>query len=349
MSKPTPEQETLTFLNSVIADLADFDDHIVNISTQGSMALGTYVGDNPDIDIFVDTTDPQALFNYYKKEKFGYEKMGHGLLIWCTPSTSQRRPTDVVFVDRRNTEVQTMDHTEYYLRILNDDMRAEIKKLKFIMKTLNLYGAETGGITGICCTRLIETLDTADEAIAWLVQRLTAQDHLHIEDPCKFGRNLFASVRAFKLPWFKSRLTYYNEYKKLKPVLGKFEGYRRTYVVGYDEMQPIDLQFQATAKTFRNIINQVMQETRWWHTTIEYDIYKDTYGFIIGFSVYPDILTETITENIPLEYIADGAKNLLLKKGATIDHMRSWLTYVRKRPYPSCDNRVTKLLKRQMS
>ena len=160
----------------------------------GSIAKRTYIKGEHDIDFFILTENQEEVFKELQiLYPSGIHKQGE-LLIWS--GNISNHMVDLVVVKPDHIVVETLAHTDFFNKRLNDKMRREVIKGKAYMKTEGLYGAEVGGITGVCIEELVRLHNTFYNACQFLVD---SPKRPFIQDPTKSkSRDLLASVVSRK-------------------------------------------------------------------------------------------------------------------------------------------------------
>jgi len=192
----TPEQACAEIMNRLRKVLTI---PVLSIEAGGSVPLGTYVG-NPDIDIFILTkTIRGTMRDLGIFFPHGRVKQGE-LDIWYVPDMYGYE-VDFVVLDPDHIKIQTLDHTKYYMEIMTDELRDGIRYWKRFFKRINMYGAEMGGVTGICITRLAELYPDKQELIQTLIDNLFNKEFI-VEDPTLPGRDLLGQTEEmeFSIP-----------------------------------------------------------------------------------------------------------------------------------------------------
>lgn len=160
----------------------------------GSTAKGTYISGQHDIDIYVLTKDPKeactALMNISRNS--GFVKHGGTLLIWNFKMDGYE--VDAVFSTPDNAKTDTIKHVQFFRDNLTDQEKIDVIRLKVLFKCFGLYGAETGGITGVAIEELIRQLKSAKKILSYFA-RCKPMMIDWLQDPVlDTPRNLLASV-----------------------------------------------------------------------------------------------------------------------------------------------------------
>lgn len=142
----------------------------VKVRVEGSVAKDTWIGEEPDIDIFmrVAKTIPRkslgdvclriarkATAGSKQIERFAehpyLEAVVDGTRVNIVPCYEVKQGEWLSATDR------TPFHTDYMKKHLNVQMQAEVRLLKKFMKGIGIYGAEIkiGGFSGYLCELLI--------------------------------------------------------------------------------------------------------------------------------------------------------------------------------------------------
>ncbi|MEM2875676.1 MAG: CCA tRNA nucleotidyltransferase [Candidatus Bathyarchaeia archaeon] len=182
------------------------------VSIEGSIAKGTWLRSDPEIDIFI------QLPSSYPREEFSKT-----ILRVVKNSTKEfesleryaEHPYLELFSDRLRVNVvpcyrvekgrwisatdRTPYHTEYVKEHLNPELRTDVRLLKRFMKGVETYGAEikVGGFSGYLCELLViyygSFINTLSAASNWkAVEFIDLEKHYsNIDDAIKFfGENL---------------------------------------------------------------------------------------------------------------------------------------------------------------
>lgn len=278
----------------------------------GSSVIGTFVGEDYDLDVFVVSEDYQTLFELLKERyPWGHIKKGE-LLIWNFPYRGV--DVDLVFVPPYYEKVATLKHTRFYRENLTPKMRREIVKLKLFLKTYGLYGAEIGGITGIAATELVRRYGSADRVIREMARW---KEIPWLQDPVlKKERNLLASFQPSNLDrlhracldYMKRGLEYsiytierfVSEHPGWVCVVREHDGNRaKAYTVSLHKI--------------KSIVNELKNITRG-HAEVEYDVYATKREVVICFRA-----------NQPTDYI-----EVCIPKYARSEHIKRF-----KEKYPN--------------
>jgi tRNA nucleotidyltransferase (CCA-adding enzyme) len=206
----------------------------VKVRVEGSVAKDTWIGEEPDIDIFmrVAKTIPRkslgdvclriarkATAGSKQIERFAehpyLEAVVDGTRVNIVPCYEVKQGEWLSATDR------TPFHTDYMKKHLNVQMQAEVRLLKKFMKGIGVYGAEIkiGGFSGYLCELLIlhykSFMDTL-KAFAQYRQRMVIDiegffksrqreidllfdEPLVVVDPVDKARNVASAVRVQRL------------------------------------------------------------------------------------------------------------------------------------------------------
>jgi hypothetical protein len=331
----TPEQvlaQTVRFLkeHKLIGAKA------VEIVPAGSVPLGTYVG-KPDLDIFivVDDDGHHIMKNLQMIFPHGRNKDDAELDIWYVRNV-HGYPVDFVIVRQDDVKVQTLEHVKYYRKIITAEMSGEIRKLKQLFKDFNCYGAELGGITGICCTRLIELHKTAEQSLYYILRCLIENyKDVFVEDPTLTGRNLFASVISIKRMKMISRLSKYFMDNHVKVDIDYlFSHYDRVYkIIRRRRKYGTPKEFQHVNQSVEKSFNILKQNIRWWNPRMNHDILFTEWDIYVGISISPSEITKNTIEEIDTTRISQKSIDNLIGLGAKFDKERNILLYERELPF----------------
>ncbi len=162
----------------------------VKVQDVGSTAKGTFVRGDFDVDIYVLTSQPDRAFELAKYLfPQGSRKYGE-LLIWHF--VENHFDVDLVFAQPGHVKEDTLKHPEFFKRSLTPEMKREVVKAKAFFKSKGLYGAEIGGITGVCIEELVRKLETFEKVCEYLTK---CKEKPFIQDPVlRQPRDLLASV-----------------------------------------------------------------------------------------------------------------------------------------------------------
>lgn len=344
----TPEEALVKILHNLRFHLQH--ETIYRIVPAGSVPLGTYVGE-PDLDIFIEVKQKRGVMKGLQRAfPHGKEKKGE-LLIWHMPNM-YGYPVDFVVVGRGEEKVQTLKHVDYFMQNLDDGARHRVRELKQLFKRINCYGAEVGGITGICLTRMAELFPSVEEAIQNMTLGLVASGKYMVEDPVLPGRNLFASVTSLKI---KRMLQLFGEYGFDPPFIDSeyfYDEYQKIYRIRRKLKMGTDREFQFINSSIMKTWKQMNSRIKWWNPRLEYDLLFLPKDIIVGFSIYPDKLTEPGVEKIPYEKLNEKAIESLKKnKNAMLvydDDEPTHFAYFREPPYKNVVSVFTENLIRRL-
>lgn len=303
-----PEQACIEIMSEIKQFISP--SYVISIEPGGSVPLGTYV-ENPDIDIFILSRRIQGVMRdlrvYFPN---GKEKKGE-LDIWHIPKY-KGYPVDLVVLDPDHVKIQTLDHTRYYMDIMTEELRERIKALKRFFKKINCYGAEVGGITGICCTRLAELYDNMWEAIdAVCVGSINR--HFIVEDPTLPGRDLFASMTIPKR-MLLLRLGVRDPPFPDVDLQFMFDNYDRVYGIRRKKKLGTDIEYQFVTRCVNRAWGTATQRIRDWKPKLDYDTMFTPNIIYLGISVTPDKLTSSVSVKIKREKIPQEGIDSLKKK-----------------------------------
>lgn len=260
--KPTTDESIrVENLSKKLLDVIKENIHELNVKAEpmlaGSVAKGTWLAGNADIDILIkfplDTREEDL-------KKYGLE-IGHRSIIKMSGKAEERYAShpyvtgfiegyDVDFVpcydiktadELKSAVDRTLLHTQYIENNLNKEQIEEVVLLKKFMKSVGTYGSEfkVGGFAGYLCELLIlqygcfiETLEDASKN--WMYgQSFDLEDHgtsknfndpLVAVDPVDKNRNVAASLKLQKMSEFVVASSNYlknpsSEYFKSKPII----------------------------------------------------------------------------------------------------------------------------------
>lgn len=207
------------------------------VRVEGSVAKGTWLSGEPDIDIFMrmPPTMPRDAFKttclkiareatsgYSQIERFAehpyLEAFKDSTRINIVPCYRVRRGDWMSATDR------TPFHTDYVKQKLNDKLRCEIRLLKRFIKGIGAYGAEIriGGFSGYLCELLIlyygSFIDAVRSVAEWETRTVIDYENCYkgredealeifeepliVVDPVDKGRNAASAVRKERLTAF---------------------------------------------------------------------------------------------------------------------------------------------------
>lgn len=283
----------------------------------GSVALGTYsslIG--TDIDIFIKCQKPGRVIDRVRQNyPYGMEKQGP-LHIWWIKNYREYE-ADIVALDRGDISIQTLQHTEYYTKIITPEMRDMVIWLKEFFYISNCYGAEVGGITGICCTRMAEMWGRL--ALVKLEEMFFSTGDVFIEDPVKEGRNLFASVLPHKRKKLIEHVQKYNRTGSVaytRDVANMMKSFDNVYRITLRPRLGKDREYQCIGKIIDRSFKQLKQQIAKWEPEFDYDIMiigNDAYVGVTTKTVVP--LTKTVDKEVPLKYLSEKDFESMKEKG----------------------------------
>ena len=302
----TPERALVEVIKDIKKNINP--SQIISIEAGGSVPLGTYI-EKPDLDIFILSGRIKGVIRelqmYFPR---GRIKEGE-LNIWHLPKY-MGYPVDIVVLDPDHIKIQTLEHTKYYMEIMDDELRERIKELKRFFKRINCYGAEVGGITGICCTRLAELYPTVDEAI-WTVVDNIYDDKFIVEDPTLKGRNLIASLTDHK----KFLLVFNSTFKFPDVDLAYFyANYDVVYRINRMMRKGLDKEYQFIAKCVRRAWGELYHRVKHWIPAMTFDTIVVGKAIFLGVKIVPNKIEEEIKIRIERKRLNDKAIRQLKDK-----------------------------------
>jgi len=328
----TPEQACAEIMNRLRKVLTI---PVLSIEAGGSVPLGTYVG-NPDIDIFILTkTIRGTMRDLGIFFPHGRVKQGE-LDIWYVPDMYGYE-VDFVVLDPDHIKIQTLDHTKYYMEIMTDELRDGIRYWKRFFKRINMYGAEMGGVTGICITRLAELYPDKQELIQTLIDNLFNKEFI-VEDPTLPGRDLLASMvkqKRWNLAYLSTVYGYNAEQYPDIDLEYFFDHYMRVYVVRRIKKMGTDREYQFVAKCIRKAWGEVRHRIQHFNAGMIYDtifVPKDIY---IGITVTPKELPDKKIIAIPSDKISDKAFEQIKAGYPNVKRESGFVTFTKKAPFQS--------------
>ena len=327
MYRYTPEQACAKIISYLREHLVY---PVESIEAGGSVPLGTYVGE-PDIDIFILCKRKQGIIRDLRMFfPYGMEKAPHsddGLDIWFVPNL-YGYPVDFVILDPDHIRIQTLEHTRYYMNIMTDELRERVKEIKRFFKRVNCYGAEVGGVTGICCTRLAELYPTAIEAVDTVVHNLYNRDYI-VEDPTLPGRNLLASVtehKRFNLVWNSMHcfpdvdLAYF------------FENYGMVYEIKRIKRIGTDREYQFITRCVRKAWAEIKHRIKNWNPHMRFDTLFTPNTVYVGVKIVPNEIKNDVEIKIERSKLNDVALLKLMKKYKVV-HNTDYVRYYKPPPF----------------
>ena len=225
---PKEEYEnTNRIINEVIEKLEKTKESLgINaiIELHGSFAHDTWLKEDKDIDIFIFSKEgkEKAIENGLKiaKETFPnhIERYAEHPFITVVYKGYQFDIVPAVLINEGEKIQTAVDrtrlHTNYLKKVLNEELKTEIRIFKKFVKTLDIYGAEikVGGFSGYLCELLIihygTFINLVKNAINWIPYKTVIGDwklepsELVVVDPVDKKRNVAAAFRKmgiFKL------------------------------------------------------------------------------------------------------------------------------------------------------
>jgi hypothetical protein len=329
----TPEQ-ALAQIVRFLKEHKYIQEYSKEIVPAGSVPLGTYTA-NPDLDIFIVTKgNKRRMFSIIQRAfPSGQVKDGE-LDIWYVRDL-YGYPVDFVIISEDEDKVQTLDHVKYYRKIMTPELSREIVQLKNMMKAMNLYGAELGGITGICCTRLVELYGSSEKALYEIFKSLVDHFEMFVEDPTLEDRNLFASVTKLKKCLMISRIGAYMQDGEVKwlEISDLFEQYNRVYKIIRKRSMTTDKEFSYVNSSVIRAFNELKQRISWWHPLYTYDIMFTPWEIYVGITIHLEEINKSTYEQIPVKSLTQKAINILADRGAKYNRELDCLIYERQPPF----------------
>jgi hypothetical protein len=304
----------------------------------GSVPLGIYVGE-PDLDIFIVTDNAVDTVFYVLREMFpkGMRKEGE-LDIWYLKDYLGY-PVDLVVIDKADPKVQTLNHVKYYQERITEQMVKDVKFLKTFFKRINCYGAETGGITGICCTRLAELwTGNMDDMLIHYARAMILGEEVIIEDPTLAGRDLFASVTALKRKVMCREILEYCDGRDYGVDIDYlFDNYDRVYRVKRNKKMGLDQEWSFLYGSVNKTWNAIRNKVRWWNVQMDFDILVAPWSIYIGITLTPSIIKKDAYEVIPIAKLNIKSINAMIERGAKM--MDDNIVYIKKAPFKNVSRR----------
>jgi len=195
------------------------------IELHGSFAHDTWLKEDKDIDIFIFSKEDKekAIENGLKiaKETFPnyIERYAEHPFITVIYKQYEFDIVPAVYINEGEKIQTAVDrtrlHTNYLRKVLNDELKTEIRIFKKFVKTLDIYGAEIkiGGFSGYLCELLVihygSFLNLIKNALNWIPYKTIIGGEWKLEpqelivvDPVDKKRNVAAAFRKmgiFKL------------------------------------------------------------------------------------------------------------------------------------------------------
>ena len=333
--KYTPEEALIKIMHLLKYDLKN--EPVIRIVPAGSVPLGTYI-DIPDLDIFIETKDKKSTFRTIRKHWHrGMEKIGE-LLIWHVPSAFGY-PIDFVVIGEGEEKTQTLKHVEYFMSVLDDGARHRVKEMKALFKRINCYGAETGGITGVCITTMAVNHPSMNDALEKMMISLLMHGTYFVEDPVLKDRNLFASVMKIKK---RKMLQVFGQFGLDNiPVIDidyLFDEYLKVYVVKRKRRMGTDKEWQFVNSSIRKTWKEMRGLVKWWNPSFDYDTLVTDDEIYIAYTIHPMKITSVGVEKIPYERLNKKAiRDLTENPNATLfynnDNEPLYFGYIREVPF----------------
>ncbi len=189
------KEEIKRVISELVGKLRSLCGSEASIVPVGSTAKDTFLAGDTDIDIYVVSTNYKELYEKAKKTfPNGHRKHGE-LLIWSFKYNGY--DVDLVFTSPIHSKIDTIRHTDFYLKHLSPRDRDEVRKAKAFFKTHGVYGAEIGGITGVAIEELVRRYKTLENICRLFLEKDLSE--LWLQDPVlKRPRNLLASITKSK-------------------------------------------------------------------------------------------------------------------------------------------------------
>lgn len=282
----------------------------IEIRFVGSVEKGTWLSGSYDLDVFVLCDDPEAMFHqvddalgvdmaYTKPERIH----AGDLLIYRTNlpvgnSGFDDVKTDIVLVEPDFDRVQTIQHAYFYRDNLSAEQKQRVRRLKGYFKTLGLYGAEQGGITGVAIEELVRLHDS-DESI---LRILEDPEYPFLQDPrVERDRNLLASIIPFRKHQFREMLRKTREvFENIDTLFYPFnEGMFRERYLSYRHLQfgreaDVAHDFSKTLRAVNRAYKELGQEIA--DLYVDFDIFVAHDRIRIAYQVTPRKVPEIITK-----------------------------------------------------
>ncbi len=304
------QKKALNVANELIKKIKKYVGKNVNVVLAGSLAKGTNIKGNYDIDIFIllpPTIKKENFENYVKKiaKKFGKFEIGYAehpyVRFYYKKYKVELVPSyNIKYINEIKTSVdRTQLHTEYINKKLNKKEKNEVRKLKFILKKFGIYGAEikTQGFSGYLCELLIAKYKTVknlmEDAKKWKNVFIDIEGKKEKEfdglfvviDPVDGKRNVASAVSKENFYIF---IKIARKYPKLNIKINKRD-VENTFVVEFNT-------------------KKMNEEKKWGRIRRMFKlVFKE-------FSKYVPIIGYEINDKISFKII-DNEKNYILKKG----------------------------------
>jgi len=180
----------------------------VKIKLVGSTALDTFIAHDHDFDVFVVAGDEgtcKRVRKMFRKEYPRGNEKGGQLLAWDALYTPSRYPdhefeVDQICITPEHDRFATVRHVDIY-GALPSEQRQEMRKMKALLKSHGIYGAERGGFSSIGISESIRHFGSID---AFCDDFQLHDIFPDLEDPAQEGRDVFGSIKAQNPMWIKN-------------------------------------------------------------------------------------------------------------------------------------------------
>jgi len=180
---------------------------VLMVKLVGSTALDTFVKGDFDFDVFVvapterDCNSVRKMFHSIHPN--GHEK-GGALKAWETKYRSPRHPdvtfdVDEICITPDHDRFATIKHAEIYGK-LDSEQRQEIRKMKALLKSHGIYGAERGGFSSIAISESIRHFGSIENFCKYFDEHDAFPS---LKDPAQEDRDVFGSIKAQNPAWVR--------------------------------------------------------------------------------------------------------------------------------------------------
>lgn len=287
-------KEVRDFIDRLKARLTDFyslHGLAVELYEVGSTAKGTFVSGDFDVDVYVITDEPDRAY-VLAEHLFPQGKRKYGeLLIWHF--LANRFDVDLVFARRGYVKEDTLKHPAFFREALTPEMKREVVRAKAYFKTVGVYSAEVGGITGVCLEELIRRHGNFDSVCKFLAESV---EKPFIQDPVMaVPRNLMASVTPRRWRQIQEACREFLATKRAEYRPFSEADFRRRYA-GYAILEfkrrrdrAVDF-FTADSAAFHiaRMLRNLEPEAQF-----EHDAYVTEDKVLVALNAYPESLSET--------------------------------------------------------
>ena len=263
----------------------------------GSIAKGTAVAGEADLDLYIITSEPaaayKAIVNLFRD---GHQKKGQ-LLIW-TANVEGVEFDFVVQTPNAKKREDTIQHTTFFAQLSTKERR-EIIKAKAYFKTAGVYGAENGGIVGVCVEEMVRQYKTFRSVCKLLAEN----SRPFIQDPTlRSKRDLLASVRAEKYVQLVDACKQYLRNNKFtyRPMTTKRFARKHSewYKLAVQRKEDKGIDFNVVYRAATTVKNKMLS-TEGKDLKVNFDVFVDA-KIMLCYKVDPERLSPTKEISIPL-------------------------------------------------